>query len=361
MATKKVFFVIGTRPEAIKLYPIIKDMENIDNINVCVCITGQQRQLLDKIKAELGIKADYDLDVMTPGQPLASLTSKLIAAISQTIELESPDLVMVQGDTASALCGAWSGFYAQVPVAHVEAGLRTHEKYSPFPEEINRQMISRIATIHFCPTKNNQANLLAEGIKENIYITGNTGLDTIARISKQTATKADSKPYIIYTVHRRENRLHLKTLAQQIIRLTTELTSYEHIYIQHPNPSTSLKKVLISTESPRVIPPLDYKNMVHTLKQAALVITDSGGLIEECSFLGIPSIILRTSTERQESLAEESSIICSPALDNLYSMATDLLSNDEQITKMSLPSTAFGDGRSSSRVVELILSYFNQR
>ncbi len=348
---KKVLFILGTRPEVIKLAPLIAAMKENEHFEVTICNSGQHRELLEEHFKEFYLQADYDLDVMQQGQPLSSLAARLILGLGTTISQVLPDLVIVQGDTQTAFCGALTAAYAQIPCVHVEAGLRTYDKENPFPEELNRQAISRLASIHFCPTEKNKDYLLSEGITNNVFVTGNTVIDSLKRIlgNDEIPERTNS---ILYTVHRRENINSVESIAGAITSMIQAFPDSTHEIIKHPNETTSqLIQILEHNEySANLLQPLSYSEMVTKLSECQLVITDSGGILEECTYLKTPTIVIRKTTERQESLSQEWVAISNPEDHDLLDKAKSLLQKSI-IHGQDSRCTVFGEGNTSTQII----------
>ena len=364
----KILFILGTRPEAIKLFPLIRYTRDHTDFELTVCNSGQHKDLLDPIIQDLDIQVDYDLGVMTDNQTPISVGSKLLPLVTNIIDKVHPDLVVVQGDTATALYGAMAAYYSKVPVAHIEAGLRTTDMYEPFPEEMNRRIISQIATLHFCPTETNLNNLTHAGISKQVYVTGNTGLDAVRLIKEgldtgqfpQASDYNEEDKYIVVTMHRRENiGAVLTELLGTILTLSEEITSHQFLIITHPNPS--IKNAIVNKlggTKVRIIDPVPYPSMIKLLSQSTLVITDSGGLQEECTYLGIPVIVIRNQTERTEALELGHSIMSSPNKQELQAIVREILSGGE--SNLSVPSSIYGDGFSSKNIIEIISGHLTK-
>jgi len=309
----KIIFVFGTRPEAIKLAPVIKEFQKNNKLfETKICVTGQHRELLDEVLDLFEIKPEFDLKVMEENQDLYGLTSKILLRSKDIFKFYKADLVFVQGDTTTAFAGCLASFYQKIPVAHVEAGLRTYDIYSPFPEEINRQLISRIATYHFAPTSGAKNNLIKEGIKEDrIIVSGNTVVDALLYILKKIKNKkieidgyrVRDKKYILVTAHRRENfGERFLNICQAIKEIAISNPEVDIVYPVHPNPNVRVPAYKILNNIPNVylIKPLDYLQFVYLMSKAFLILTDSGGVQEEASCLGKPVLVMRDSTERIE-------------------------------------------------------------
>lgn len=366
MQRKKLLFIFGTRPEAIKMAPLILKLKTNPLFETKVCVTGQHRELLDSVLKTFSLIPDYDLAVMTKNQDLSSLTSKLLEGLTDVISKETPDLVLVQGDTTSAMAGAMAAFYNKVDVAHIEAGLRTESKKDPFPEEVNRRIISQIADYHFTPTENNKQNLANNGVTESVFVTGNTGLDALRYVNEKIEKHLlpasgyllsfiDSK-IILVTIHRRENQgSSIVEIIKGLNLVAGKYTDYKVILIRHPNPTLNSQKKALSDQSLiTVIDPVSYSDMIHLIKKASLIITDSGGLQEESAFLGTPAIIVRSNTERNEAVELGITKIVSAQSDNILNEVVNILDNNGVYTQMAQPSTVFGDGHSIEMIENIL-------
>ena len=310
----KVLSVFGTRPEAIKMCPLVKELQRNPNIESIVCLTGQHRQMLDQVTAIFGVQADYDLNIMRPGQTLTTITCDILAGIENILKEVGPDVVLVHGDTSTSFVVALAAFYQQIPVGHVEAGLRTFNPYSPFPEEMNRCLTGRIASIHFAPTVKNEQNLKKEGILKNVFVTGNTVIDAFqTTVRKDYAFKApelaDFDPSthrtILMTAHRRENLgKPLENICRAVSRLAADFPDVHVVYPVHLNPAVrqTVYAILGDQERIHLIEPVDVEDMHNLMARSYLVMTDSGGLQEEAPSCGVPVLVLRTETERPEAV-----------------------------------------------------------
>tara|TARA_A100001037_G_scaffold9040_2_gene8918 strand:- start:2633 stop:3769 length:1137 start_codon:yes stop_codon:yes gene_type:complete len=371
-----VLVVIGTRPEAIKLAPTILEFQKHPNkVNVEVCVTAQHRALLDDVLMNFSITPDYDLNLMSDNQTLDEIFSKCLSGISNILRQKSYDWVLVQGDTSTALSAALSGFYNHVKVAHIEAGLRTYDKLEPYPEEINRQLISKIADLHFAPTMSAKSNLTSEQISpQSIIITGNTVIDSLklAADSKQSnlvkkilSNAQPDKKIIMLTAHRRENfGKPLKMICKAIQHLAQKYEKEIHfIYPVHPNPNVQsiVGKLLKNTENVSLLDPLNYFDFIQVLKHAYLIITDSGGIQEEAPTLQIPVFILRNRTERSEGITKGIGLILGTNKNTIIeevSKVIDFRSEHDQYIQSSNP---YGDGLASHRIVSNIIGLpFNE-
>jgi UDP-N-acetylglucosamine 2-epimerase (non-hydrolysing) len=361
--TIRITAVIGTRPEAIKLAPVIwAARARREQFEVSVVRTGQHRELVDPLMDELGLKADLDLCVMQPNQDLSYVLSESVRGLSGFIVRERADWVLVQGDTTSAFAGALAAFYNHRCVGHVEAGLRTGDRRNPFPEEVNRALIARLADLHFAPTKQARLNLLNEAIaSEEIVVTGNTVIDAMLQLlscSPATDQQRDNQNYILVTVHRRENHgSALEDICDGLVTLLERNRDVSAIIPVHPNPN--VRDILIGRFSrhPRVFlkEPLGYTEFLRVLNRALLVLTDSGGVQEECAALGKPVLVLRTHTERPEAVEAGVSIVVGTDSMRISEEGTHLIKKAKVIRKTNGLSTIFGDGHASTRILDALL------
>lgn len=372
---KKILFVFGTRPEAIKMAPVIDICKkNEKNFNTYVAVTAQHREMLDQVLDLFNIIPDFDLDLMSANQSLESLTGKILDGISNIIKNIKPDLIFVQGDTTTTLAASLAGFYNKVPIAHIEAGLRTNNKYSPFPEEVNRKITSVIATYHFPPTENSKKNLISEGINnKNIEITGNTVIDALLFISKKIDKKVSyyekifnenyninftERKIILVTGHRRESfGLGFENICNAI-KHVAENNDVQFIYPIHLNPNVQepVKKILSNIDNIALIPPQDYAPFIFLMKKSHIILTDSGGVQEEAPTLGKPVIIMRDTTERNEGIDFGSAILSGTDVNNIISSIELLLNNKEKYDKMAKATNPFGLGLAAEKIYDKILS-----
>ena len=370
----KIITVFGTRPEAIKMIPLIKEMEHIDSIENIVCVTGQHRQMLDQVLNLFEIKPDYDLDIMRPNQTLAGITTKTLQGLESVFEQENPDLVLVHGDTTTSFAAALSAFYNKIKVGHVEAGLRTYEKFEPFPEEINRKMTAVLADIHFAPTETSKQNLLKENIpEESIFVTGNTAIDMLKYTLKENYVFCEpllnnidfsNKRIITLTAHRRENLGEpLKNICLSIKKLVEKFNDVEVIYSVHYNPEVrkTVDNILKDNKRVHLIDPLDINDMHNLMKRSYLVMTDSGGLQEEVPSMDKPVLVLRNVTERPEGLDAGTLKLAGVKCESIFDSAQDLLINTELYASMAKATNPFGDGFASSKIIKAILQHFDKR
>lgn len=361
----KVMVVFGTRPEAIKMCPLILELKSRLSIETVVCLSGQHRDLIAPIIECFGIKEDYNLDIMKRNQTLSDITTGIIEKLKEILINEKPNLVLVHGDTTTSFAAALASFYERIPVGHVEAGLRTYDRYSPYPEEINRQMIARIATFHFAPTKNNRDNLIKENIKENVYVTGNTVIDAF-----KTTIKAnyifendllnnldDSNKYILLTAHRRENiGQPLINICNAVKKIVNNNKGFNVIYPVHPNPKVRdiVYSILGNNEKILLTDPLDVLDMHNLMGKCFLIMTDSGGLQEEAPALKKPVVVLRKETERPEAIESGTAVLAGIEEDKIYNTVIDIINNSEIYGKMSNAENPYGDGNASKRIADIL-------
>ena len=367
----KVMTVFGTRPEAIKMAPLVKVLEKRENIESIVCVTAQHRQMLDQVLEFFDITPDYDLNIMKSGQTLSDITSRVMKGIEETIKIAKPDIVLVHGDTSTTFAGALGAFYCQTKVGHVEAGLRTYDKYSPFPEEMNRVLTTHLADIYFAPTKNNKNNLLKENVDPDlIYITGNTVIDAIKTtvsdsfdFTDETLKNLDyeNKRVVLVTAHRRENLgKPLENICRAVLSVAENFPDVEVVYPVHLNPAVrnTVFEILGNHERIHLIDPLDVTELHNLMNRSYLVMTDSGGLQEEAPSLGKPVLVLRNETERPEAVDAGTVKIAGVDEDVIKDLAFTLLSDKAEYEKMSKAANPYGDGLASERIADAILYYF---
>lgn len=369
---RKILVIFGTRPEAIKLCPVVLNLRQ-QQFSVRVCVTGQHRQMLDQVLAAFDVAPDHDLNLMLPGQTLFQSTSRILAALEPVLASERPDLVIVQGDTTTTFCGALAGFYQRIPVAHVEAGLRTHDLAQPFPEEMNRVVTGRLATLHFAATEAAAQNLRAEGIPpSSVHVTGNTGIDAVLYVrdgleqgrlqSAPLPGLHPSRKLVLVTAHRRES---FGPGFDRICHALAELAQrgdVQIVYPVHPNPNVlgPVNRILRGVANVLLIEPLAYVPFVDLMRQAFLLITDSGGVQEEGPSLGKPILVLRDKTERPEAVLAGTVKLVGTHPARILAEACALLDSPEMYAAMARVHNPYGDGRSSSRISGLIHSFFSQ-
>lgn len=365
----KVLTIFGTRPEAIKMAPLVIELKNNPNIETIVCVTAQHRQMLDQVLDFFNIVPDYDLNIMKQGQTLASITTDALNGLEKVIKEVQPNIVLVHGDTTTAFAGCLAAFYNQVPIGHVEAGLRTWNKYSPFPEEANRKLIDSITDFYFAPTINSSKNLLQEGIeKSKIFITGNTAIDAL----KYTVTKQYNNPVfdwvgddkmLLLTAHRRENIGEpMKNIFKAINRITKEYSNVKVVYPIHLNPLVRqiANEVLQDNERVRLIEPLDVIDFHNFINKSYLILTDSGGIQEEAPSLGKPVLVLRDTTERPEGIEAGTLKLVGTDETQIYNETKKLLDNIEEYNKMSKASNPYGDGNASKQITQIIVNHLTK-
>jgi UDP-N-acetylglucosamine 2-epimerase (non-hydrolysing) len=367
MRLKKVIFILGTRPEAIKMAPLIKQMKEVKDISVKVCLTSQHKELLQQVLHIFSIKEDHDLNLMQPNQTLAEFGARALSALDTYFLAEKPDWVFVHGDTSTAMCAALAAYYHQIKVAHVEAGLRTFNKYSPFPEEINRTLIGSLATLHFAPTQRSKSNLLQENIKEqNIFVTGNTVIDAVKETYKKILagdlTVANEikklvipRQTILITMHRRENfGAGLHVICEAIKNLAIKYPSFNFIYPVHPNPNVKnpVETILGSQKNIFLTDPLNYVDFIFVMAASHIILTDSGGVQEEAPSFGKPVLVLRENTERPEAVDAGTVKLVGTNKDLIISEFTQLMENQSYYTKMSEAINPYGDGQACGRIID---------
>jgi len=369
---KKIAVIFGTRPDTIKMAPIIKELEHLtEHLQLITIATAQHRQMLDQVLDVFKIKPDYDLNIMKPSQTLATITKNTIEELDIIFEKEKPDLVLVQGDTTTTFVGSLAAFYRQIPVGHIEAGLRTNDKSNPFPEEINRRLTSTITDLHFAPTQTAKEALLVENVNpKNIFVTGNTVIDALSySVKNDYIFSSDSlnqifdqdKKIILVTMHRRENIGEpMKSACYAIKNLALSYKDYNIIFPVHLNPKVQdvAQSILGNISNVFLINPLDYLDFVNLMSKSYLILTDSGGVQEEGPHFGIPILVLREVTERPE--AVEYGTVKLVGLDEhtIFTTADNLLSNDEEYMKMAAAINPYGDGLSAKRTIQIIKNYF---
>ncbi|WP_399552173.1 non-hydrolyzing UDP-N-acetylglucosamine 2-epimerase [uncultured Clostridium sp.] len=371
LSTKKIITIFGTRPEAIKMAPLVKELEKREEIESKVCVTAQHREMLDQVLELFDIKPDFDLNIMKTKQSLTGITGRVLEGLEEVFKEEKPDMILVHGDTTTTFAGSLAAFYQQIKVGHVEAGLRTFNKYFPFPEEMNRKLTGSLADLHFAPTKGSKRNLLREGIKENeIYITGNTVIDAMKHtveenyiFENEELNNIDfNKKVIMITAHRRENWGEgIQNICIALNKIVEQNNDVELVYLVHLNPVVKdvVFERLGGKERIHLLSPLDTKETHNLMNKSFMVMTDSGGLQEEAPHLGKPVLVLRDVTERPEAVEAGTVKLVGTDIDKIVSEANELLRNDEAYSKMSKSINPYGDGIASRRIVEAILRYFD--
>jgi UDP-N-acetylglucosamine 2-epimerase (non-hydrolysing) len=372
----KVLCVFGTRPEAIKMIPVVLELMNKKDVDLRVCVTAQHRQMLDQVLMLFGISPDYDLDLMAPGQDLTDITSSILIGMKRVFSDWCPSLVLVHGDTTTAASVALAAFYKKIPVAHVEAGLRTGDKYAPWPEEINRKLVAVIADVHFAPTTGASLNLLNEGISErSIFITGNTVVDTLLLATKRLTEDAairydldnnfqyidDSKHLILVTGHRRESfGKGFDNVCNALLQIS-QRDNVQIVYPVHLNPNVlePVNRILCNAKNIHLISPQDYLPFVYLMNRSYFIITDSGGVQEEAPSLGKPVLVTRDVTERPEALISGTIKLVGTNPDAIVEGVNQLLDNSEFYNRISKSHNPYGDGLAAKRIVNILLERFN--
>lgn len=366
----KVMSVFGTRPEAIKMAPLIKELEKRQNIESIVCLTGQHREMLMQVLNTFDIEADFNLDIMRPGQTVTTITMDVLSGMENILKDTKPDVMFVHGDTSTSFAGALAAFYAGVRVGHVEAGLRTYDKLSPFPEEMNRQMTSRLADLHFAPTAANRKNLLSENISDNVFVTGNTVIDALKTTvgnnyhfsdeALEAIDFSDAK-YILLTAHRRENLGQpLRQICRAVRILARDNADVKFIYPMHLNPlvRNTAREILGGMDNIILTEPVDVCDMHNLMNRCYMVMTDSGGLQEEAPALGKPVLVLRTETERPEAVTAGTVKIAGVDTDTIVDMANTLIRDKAAYSRQAEAVNPYGDGHASARICDAVLYYF---
>lgn len=368
---KNILVVFGTRPEVIKLAPVILELRKHEDYNVIVCNTEQQKELSNQTLEYFGLKADINLDCMRPNQPLAEIQSRILLSLEKVFNENKIDATIVQGDTMTVLTGALVSFYHKVPVFHVEAGLRSYDIYEPFPEEVMRQMTSRVTQLHFAPTEKNRQALLKEGIEEStISTTGNTVIDALfclsdevieksAKFFEEKNIKIDDK-LVLITAHRRENHgERLDRIVQAIYDLALEYKDHTFVIPVHPNPNVKNKihAKLSELKNVYLLAPLDYPYLVYLQKNAKLILTDSGGIQEEAPTFGCPTLVMRYETERQEGIEAGVSVLVGADYEKIMSLSKNILSQDKSKTRLTVQNP-YGDGKAAEKIEKLVRGFF---
>lgn len=365
----KVMSVFGTRPEAVKMCPLVLELSKNSKIESIVCLSGQHREMLDQVMDIFGVHAKYDLSVMCPGQTLTMITSKVLERLAEVLEKEKPDLVLVHGDTTTSFAAALAAFYQQVPVGHVEAGLRTFDKYSPFPEEMNRNLTGKIAELHFAPTENNKENLIRENVRNNVFVTGNTVIDAF-----QTTVRPDyvfknktlqtldftNRKCVLLTAHRRENLGQpLENICRAAKRLAKRYPDINLVYPVHLNPAVraEAERILFDADNVYMIPPVDVEDMHNLISRSFFVMTDSGGLQEEAPACGVPVLVLRRETERPEAVEAGTVKVVGIQEENIFQEAVQLMDDPLAYEKMANAVNPYGDGKACERIVQHICEW----
>ena len=361
---KKIMLVFGTRPEAIKMCPLVKELESRDNVETIVCVSGQHREMLDQVLEVFGVIPKYDLSIMIDGQTLFDITVNVLEKIKSVLEREAPDVVLVHGDTSTAFVTALACYYLQIPVGHVEAGLRTYNIYSPYPEEFNRQGISLISKYNFAPTEISKNNLINEGKSpDSIYVTGNTAIDALKTTVREDYHHPElewskGSRLILITAHRRENLGEpMYNMFRAIKRIIDETPDVKAIYPIHKNPAVrkAANDVFGNNDRIHLIEPLDVFDFHNFMSRSYLILTDSGGIQEEAPSLGKPVLVMRDTTERPEGIAAGTLKLVGTDEETIYKDFKTLLINEKEYSKMSNASNPYGDGFASKRIADILL------
>ena len=363
----KVMSVFGTRPEAIKMAPLVKKLNEDPEIESVLCVTAQHREMLDQVLTLFGLVPDYDLNIMKPNQTLSMITAGVLTGMDSVLEKEKPDIVLVHGDTSTTFSAALAAFYHRIPVGHVEAGLRTYDMYSPFPEEVNRVLTGHMAALHFAPTRRNAENLMREGIDpEKIIITGNTVIDALLEVAgrpyefeDETLKKIDfgSRRVIAVTCHRRENLgEYMRNIFEAIREVTEEFDDVEVVYPVHMNPKVreTAAEVFSGCDRIHLIEPLSYQPFVNLMAKSYFIITDSGGMQEEAPSLGKPVLVVRRETERPEAVSAGTVKLAGVQRETIAALARELLTDRTAYDAMSKASNPYGDGTACDKILETL-------
>lgn len=369
----KVITIFGTRPEAVKMAPLVKELDSREEIESKVCVTAQHREMLDQVLELFKINPAFDLNIMKTKQTLTGITTRVLEGLEEIFEEEKPDIILVHGDTTTTFAGALAAFYKQIKVGHVEAGLRTFDKYFPFPEEMNRKLTGAIADMHFAPTKGSKENLLREGVQEeNIFITGNTVIDAMEYtvednyvFSTDELNKVDfNKKVIMVTAHRRENwGQGIDNICKALKNIVEQNEDVELIYLVHLNPIVKdvVYEHLGNLERVHLLPPLDTKETHNLMNKCYMIMTDSGGLQEEAPHLGKPVLVLRDVTERPEAVEVGTVKLVGTDIELITTDANKLIRDEEAYNSMSKAINPYGDGKASERIVDAILYNFGHK
>jgi UDP-N-acetylglucosamine 2-epimerase len=372
MEKLRIMSVFGTRPEAIKMAPLVRELGSRPEIESLCCVTAQHRQMLDSVLEVFHLKPDWDLNIMTPRQTLSTITSKCLTGMDEAIDALKPDMILVHGDTSTTFAGALSAFYHQIPVGHVEAGLRTYDKYSPFPEEMNRKLVSAIADLYFCPTVNNKNNLLREGITKGLFVTGNTVIDALkTTVQKEyhfSTQELNELPYgskkiLLVTCHRRENYGEpMRNIMLALRQIAQENEDVELVYPVHLSPVVreSVDRYLRGAPRVHLIDPLAADEMHNLMARCYLVLTDSGGLQEEAPALGKPVLVLRRETERPEAVEAGTVKLAGVAQSDIVRMAEELIRDETAYARMAKAVNPYGDGFACRRIADAVLWHFGR-
>lgn len=369
MKNVRIMSVFGTRPEAIKMCPLVKELASRPGIESLCCVTAQHRQMLDQVLSAFSIVPEHDLDIMKPGQTLSDITARVLKGLEAVINEEKPDMVLVHGDTTTTFAGALAAYYCQTAVGHVEAGLRTRDKYSPYPEEMNRQFVGCVTDLHFAPTELSRQNLLSEGkAPQSIVVTGNTAIDALQTTVREDFKDpvlqwADGSRLIVITAHRRENLGEpMHRMFRAIRRVMEEFPDTKAVYPVHLNPlvQQAANEELGGFDRVRLCEPMEVVEFHNLLARSHLILTDSGGIQEEAPSLHKPVIVLRDTTERPEGVAVGTLKLAGTDEETIYSMVKELLTDENEYERMARASNPYGDGCASKRIADAIVTYFKK-
>lgn len=372
MSIKKILLIFGTRPEAIKMAPLVLELQSRTEIEVEVCVTAQHREMLDQVLDLFELKPDYDLDLMQPGQDLYDITTKALLGLKGVLETSKPDLVLVHGDTTTTFASSLAAFYQRIPVGHVEAGLRTGNIYSPWPEEINRKLTGSLTTFHFSPTTKAQNNLLLENVDaDSVFVTGNTVIDALVQVEKRIATDKElnkkllaqfdfldpNKKLILVTGHRRESFGDGFENICQALRTLAQQPDVQVLYPMHLNPNVRepVNRILHDVDNVFLIEPQEYLPFVYLMSRAYIILTDSGGVQEEAPSLGKPVLVMRDTTERPEAIDAGTVKLVGTDYDCIVNESMALLTDKQAYEKMSFAHNPYGDGKACQRIADIIL------
>ncbi|RGH27187.1 UDP-N-acetylglucosamine 2-epimerase (non-hydrolyzing) [Coprobacillus sp. AF02-13] len=367
----KVLSVFGTRPEAIKMAPLVNELKSRKEIKSIICVTAQHRQMLDQVLETFNIIPDYDLNIMKPGQSLTDITSNVLTGLENVIKDVKPDIILVHGDTTTSFAGALAAFYNQIAIGHVEAGLRTNDKYSPFPEEMNRQMVDCMADIYFAPTNLSKNNLIKENIENSkIFVTGNTAIDAMKTTVTNNYTHPelnwikDNEKLILLTAHRRENQGEpMKNIFKAVRKIIDEFKNVKVLYPVHMNPLVRniAHEVFDGCDRIKLIEPLEVFDFHNFINNCYMIMSDSGGVQEEAPSLGKPVLVLRDTTERPEGVEAGTLKLVGTDEENIYKEAKLLLTDKNEYKKMSCATNPYGDGNASKIITDTIINFFNKK
>ena len=372
METLRIMSVFGTRPEAIKMAPLVKELAAREGVASICCVTAQHREMLDSVLAVFDVKPDWDLDIMTPRQTLSTITSKCLMGMDEAVDALKPHMILVHGDTSTTFAGALSAFYHQIPVGHVEAGLRTYDKYSPYPEEMNRKLVTAIADLYFCPTRSNRENLRREGVTEGVFVTGNTVIDALKTTVREGYTFSTpelnrlpygSKKVLLVTCHRRENYGQpMEDIMSALAEIARSHDGVELVYPVHLSPVVQecAKRHLGGIGNVHLIHPLAADEMHNLMARCYLVLTDSGGLQEEAPALGKPVLVLRRETERPEAVTAGTAKLAGVDREAIVRMAGELITDPAAYRAMAHAVNPYGDGLACRRIADAILWHFGR-